>query len=679
MMSVKNPSVKKYRSLFSGAGLAITGVFLLVSVAVISLFPRLRIDLTQDDLYTLADGTRNIVSGLEKPVEILFFYSEEATADVPQLRTYGTRVQELLREMEIASEGMLTLRVIDPVPFSEDEDLAGEYGVQPVPLTQGGESVFFGVVVLDPATIPATDAPEQSPAEAALAPKVFETIPLIRPDQEEFLEYEFSKLITQVANPELPIVGFLSGLPIDGGVNPQTMEPTQPWMFMDSVRQLYQVQRIDPEADSIDEAIDILLLVHPQELSEQMLYAIDQHVLRGGKAMVFLDPNAYSTAIRGPDGIPTIENGASDLQPLLAAWGVQYDSTKVLTDAEQALLVNVGDATRPIAHYGMLGIQRTSMANDIVNTGLQVMNFSTAGALAPIDGAGSVFEPLVQSSSRSMLMDGALFNALGDPSILVDDFVSADQPHTLAARITGRVQTAFPNGRPVVAEPAASDAAAADAAAGAPADGAAPAAEPAAPEQSAPHLTESTGPVNLLIVADTDFLSDRMWVQIQNFLGQRIPQPFANNGDFMMNALDNLAGNPELVTIRSRGRYARPFLTVLELQREADDRLREEERALMDSLQETEMQIAALNANREGNEILPEQQAEIDRFYEQQLETRRRLREVQLELNQDIERLGAVLKFINTALVPILLIAIALLLSFARGRKRDAAARAALI
>lgn len=647
-----------YRSLFSGTGLALTGAFLLISVAVISAFPRLRIDLTQDDLYTLADGTRNIVSGLEKPVEILFFYSEEATADVPQLRTYGTRVQELLREMEIASDGMLTLRVIDPVPFSEDEDLAGEYGVQPVPLTQGGESVFFGVVVLDPATIPAADesgaqAP-QSAAAAAMAPKVFETIPLIRPDQEEFLEYEFSKLITQVANPELPIVGFLSGLPIDGGVNQQTMQPTEPWMFMDSVRQLYQVQRVDPDAESIDEAIDILLLVHPQELSEQMLYAIDQHVLRGGKAMVFLDPNAYSTAIRGPDGIPTIENGASDLQPLLAAWGVEYDSTKVLTDAEQALLVNVGDATRPIAHYGMLGIQRASMANDIVNTGLQVMNFSTAGALAPIAGAGSVFEPLVQSSSRSMLMDGALFNALGDPSILVDDFVSADRPHTLAARITGRVQTAFQNGRPVVAELAVA-------------------------QPSAAHLTESTGPVNLLIVADTDFLSDRMWVQIQNFLGQRIPQPFANNGDFMMNALDNLAGNPELVTIRSRGRYARPFLTVLELQREADDRLREEERVLMESLQETEMQIAALNANREGNEILPEQQTEIDRFYEQQLETRRRLREVQLELNQDIERLGAVLKFVNTALVPILLIAVALLLGYARGRKRETAAKAALI
>ena len=664
----------KYRSLFSATGLALTGVFLLISVGVISAFPRLRIDLTQDNLYTLADGTRNIVSGLEKPVEMLFFYSEEATADIPQLRTYGVRVQELLREMEIASDGNLTLRVVDPVPFSEEEDLAGEYGVQPVPLTQGGESVFFGIVVVDPATIPAEDAPEQTPAEAALAPKVFKTIPLIRPDQEEFLEYEFSKLITQVANPELPIVGFLSGLPIDGGVNQQTMQPTEPWMFMDSVRQLYQVQRVDPDAEAIDEAIDILLLVHPQELSEQMLYAIDQHVLRGGKALVFLDPNADSTAQRGPDGVPFVENGASDLEPLLAAWGVEYDSTKVLTDAEQALLVNVGDSSRPVAHYGMLGVQRTSFANDIVNTGLQVMNFSTPGALAPIEGAGTTFEPLIQSSAQSMLMANTLFTQLADPSILVDEFVSENRPQTIAARITGRVQTAFPNGRPVIAEPApAADAATADAAA--PTANPAPAAaEPAA--ELAPHLTESSGTVNLLIVADSDFLSDRLWVQIQNFLGQRIPQAFASNGDFVMNSLDNLAGNAELVTIRSRGRFARPFMTVLDLQREADDRLREEERVLLENLQQTEMQIAALNANREGNEILPEQQAEVDRFYEQQLETRRRLREVQLQLNQDIERLGSILKFVNPARVPILLIAFALALGYARGRKRASAAAA---
>ncbi|OGT69937.1 MAG: hypothetical protein A3H44_14380 [Gammaproteobacteria bacterium RIFCSPLOWO2_02_FULL_57_10] len=659
-----------YSSAFSATGLALTGVFLLVSVAVISLFPRLRIDLTEDNLYTLASGTRNIVSGLEKPVQLLFFYSEEATADVPQLRTYGVRVQELLREMVIASDGNLELQVIDPVPFSEEEDLAGEYGVQPVPLTAGGEAVFFGLVAVDPSTIPAE-------GEEATGEKIFETIALIRPDQEEFLEYEFSKLITQVANPEPPIVGFISGLPIDGGIDTQTMQPTGPWMFMDSIRQLYEVQRVEMDAEEIDPAIDILLIVHPQDLSEQMLYAIDQHVLRGGKALVLLDPNADSTAQRGPDGVPSIENGASDLDPLLAAWGVEYDSTKVLTDSEHALLVSVGDSPRPIQHFGMLGVPRESFVNDIVNTGLQVMNFSTPGALIPLEGATTVFEPLVLSSGSSMLMENTFFTQMADPTILVDEFVSADTRYAVAARVQGSVRSAFPNGRPV-AEVAEETAATDGADAAADADAELAAAAPAETDANLqPHLNESTGTVNLILVADTDFLSDRMWVQIQTFLGQRIGSPFASNGDFVMNALDNLSGNAELVTIRSRGRYARPFETVLDLQRAADDRLREEERELLENLQQTELQIASLNASRENNEITPEMQAEVDRFYAQQLETRRRLREVQLQLNQDIENLGSVLKFINTALVPILLIVFALTLAYLRNRRRQTAGFAA--
>jgi ABC-type uncharacterized transport system involved in gliding motility auxiliary subunit len=232
--------------LFSGKGLVITAAFLLLSVALISVFPRLRIDLTQDSLYTLADGTRNIVSGLEKPVDLLFFYSEEATADVPQLRTYGTRVQELLEEMAIASGGNVTYRLIDPVPFSEEEDLAVEYGVQRVPLSEGGEEVFFGIVALDPATIPAEDANAVEIAQAG--EKVFETIALVRPDQEEFLEYEVAKLITQVANPTPPVVGFLSSVPVDGGMNPDTMRPVSPLMIMDTIRQLYTARRVAPDA-----------------------------------------------------------------------------------------------------------------------------------------------------------------------------------------------------------------------------------------------------------------------------------------------------------------------------------------------------------------------------------------------------------------------------------------------
>lgn len=640
------------KTLFSATGLVLTGLFLIVSVAVISMIPRLRVDLTEDNLYTLAQGTRNIVSDLERPVELLFFYSEEATADVPQLRGYGIRVQELLEEMVIASAGKLSLRVIDPVPFSEEEDEAVEYGVQRVPLSQGGDQVFFGLVALDTTTLPAE-------GEEAGAASIFKTIGLIRPDQEEFLEYEFSKLITQVANPEPPVVGFLSRLPIDGGVNTQTMNPTSPWMIMDSIRQLYDVRRVNPDVELIDADIDILLLVHPQNLSEQTLYAIDQFVLRGGKALIFVDPNADTQAQPGPDGVPVPrENQASDLAAMFSAWGVDYDPERVVADRKLALMVNVGDATRPVQHFGMLGVQREGFANDLISNGLQVMNFSSVGALSQKEGATTNFEPLVQSSADSMLMEGDFFKALTDPTILLDEFVPSDERYTIAARVSGKVRTAFPDGPPAKPVAAEQDADAVEE-------------TPPATVQLPAHLSESTGTANMVIVADTDLLADRLWVQIQNFLGQRVPQPFASNGDFIMNALDNLAGNSELVTIRSRGRYARPFLAVIELQRDADDRLRQEETELLANLRQTEQQITALNASRQGSGPSPEQQAEIDRFYEQQLETRRRLREVQLTLNREIESLGARLKFINTALVPILLILFVLAMGYLRRRRRE--------
>ena len=638
------------KTLFSATGLVLTGLFLIVSVAVISMIPRMRVDLTEDNLYTLAQGTRNIVSGLERPVELLFFYSEEATADVPQLRGYGIRVQELLEEMVIASAGKLSLRVIDPVPFSVEEDEAVEYGVQRVPLSQGGDQVFFGLVALDTTTLPAG-------GEEAGAASVFKTIGLIRPDQEEFLEYEFSKLITQVANPEPPVLGFLSRLPIDGGVNTQTMTPTSPWMIMDSIRQLYDVRRVNPDVELIDADIDILLLVHPQNLSEQSLYAIDQFVLRGGRALVFVDPNADTQAQPGPDGVPVPrENQASDLPAMFSAWGVDYDPERVVADREFALMVNVGDATRPVQHYGMVGVQRGGFANDLISNGLQVMNFSSVGALSKKEGAMTNFEPLVQSSADSMLMEGEFFKALTDPTILMDEFSPSDMRYTIAARVSGNVRTAFPDGPPPAPVEQETDT---------------PEEPPTAPVVLPAHLSESTGTMNVVIVADTDMLGDRLWVQIQNFLGQRVPQPFASNGDFIMNALDNLAGNSELVTIRSRGRYARPFLAVIELQRDADDRLRQEETELLANLRQTEQQITALNASREGSGPSPEQQAEIDRFYDQQLETRRRLREVQLTLNREIESLGAKLKFINTALVPILLIMFVLMMGYLRRRRRE--------
>jgi len=644
---------------YSRIGLLAICVGLVISVLVISSLPSVRIDLTEDDLYSLSPGTKNIVSNLQGPLEIMFFYSESATEDNPQIRTYANRVQELLREIVIASNNRLSLSVIDPQPFSEEEDLATQFGIQAVPISQGAPGIYFGLVVAQP------EDRENNPQGRAA-----ETLPLIRPELEQFLEYEFMKLITKVNEPDLQVVGLLTELDIDGGFDPVAGQATQQWMIMDIIRQLYAVQRVDNTASEIDEEIDILMIVHPQGLSEQMLYAIDQFVMNGGKTMVFLDPNADSMVSRTQQGNLIPAGMSSELPGLLEAWGVEFPGGKVLTDNELALRVSMGQGQRPIAHLGMLGVQRNFLTqSDIVTNRLETINMSSPGVIRQAEGASTRFEPLMVSSTDSMLMDAGLLEDVTDPSILFDEFVSEGISHTIAARISGVIGTAFPDGRPI--DPVEVTNEEVDEAESEITDAVVAVEEPAAV-----HLNSSNGEVNILIFADTDMLGDRMWVQVGQFMGQRIPRPFSNNGDMVINALDNLSGGADLSSIRGRGTYSRPFTRVIQLQRQADDRLRVEEAELLDRLAEAEAALAELNQDENGElvgQVTPEIQSEVDRFNEQMLETRRSLRDVQFQLTEDIEQLGSNLKLINTALIPVLLSLLALLFSYLRAQRRKSA------
>ncbi len=655
--------------LVSLVGLVLIAAALLFAVAVISLLPGWRLDLTEDRLFTLAPATRDIVANLENPIELTFFYSDSATEDVPQIRTYATRVQELLGEIVIASNGRLSLTTIDPEPFSEDEDLANSFGIQPVPVTQGGEAIYFGLV-----------AAQQLAEGAPETLRISETMPLIRPDQEPFLEYEFVKLIMQAGNPERRVVALLTDLDVDGGFDPGTQQMLQPWFVMDVIRQLYEVRRISELDESIGEDVDIVMLVHPRDLSDQMLYAIDQHVMRGGEVIAFLDPNADSLVTRSPQGVLVPAGMSSDLPGLLEAWGVEYDSSKVLADSNLALRVSMGQGSRPEPHLGMLGIQRANLdGDDIITSRLETINVSSAGVIAQAEGAATLFEPLMQSSNNSMLMEAALIQDITEPSVLFDEFEPTEESYTLAARVSGVMDSAFPDGPPPPpVEEEEEESEATEENAGDAIDTAAEEveadAESVTGEELPPHIAQSEEPVNILLFADTDLMSDRMWVQVAQFLGQRIPQPFANNGDMIINALDNLAGGANLASIRSRGAYSRPFNRVIEMQRQADDRLREEEAELLSRLADAEAEIARLSQNEEGeplDQIAPEIQAEIDRFNQEMIDTRRRLREVQFQLTEDIERLGANLQWLNTLLVPVLLSLLVLGIFLMRARRRQ--------
>ena len=672
------------KTLFSPLGLVSITAGLVLSVAMISFMPSsLRIDLTEDRLYSLSDGTRNIVSNLDQQLEVMFFYSDSATEDIPQIRSFATRVQELLREIVMASNSNLRLNVIDPEPFSEDEDLATQFGIQPVPVTQGGEEIYFGLVVTN-------GSGENMPFNM----QVSETIPLIRPDQEEFLEYEVIKLVAKVNNPDLPVVGLITQLDIDGGFDPVRGQATAPWMVMEYIRQLYEVRRVDIAGidanNHIDDEVDILMVVHPQDLSEEILYQIDQYIMRGGAIMLFLDPNADSMVTQSPQGTLIPAGMRSELPRLLEAWGIAFENDKVLADNELALRVVMGQSRRPSPHLGMLGVQRNYLAqNDIITNGLETINFSSAGAIAQLEETSTIFEPLIESSTDAMLMDAALLENVADPSVLFDEFVSSQQSYVVAARVSGLLDSAFPEGRPIVSEEEEESESQSEitsnslASEGTVVEQEVVGSEEAEEEiaeaveeegiEVREHISGSGTIANIVVFADTDFLSDRMWVQVAQFLGRRIPQPFANNGDLIINALDNLSGSADLVSIRSRGRYSRPFTRVLDLQREADDRLRTEEADLLSRMAETEASLADLNQVEDGEpigQITPEIQSEIDRFNGEMLETRRRLRDVQYQLTEDIERLGANLKAIDTALIPILLTIILLVMHYLRVQRR---------
>ncbi len=593
------------RVIYSGAGLLLIALaFLVFNILSGLLFTNARLDLTEQKLYTISEGTERILEALESPIELQFFYSDGAVRDLVALRNYARRVEELLRAYERAAGGKLKLQVIDPQPFSEEEDRAAELGLQAVPLDRGGDKVYFGLA--------GTNAEGHT-----------QTIPFFPLDQEEFLEYEVSRLVQSLATAQLPVVGVLSGLQINGGFDMRTQQATPPWMVLEDIRQLFHIESLKHDIDMIPTNVSVLMLVHPKQLPEQTLYAVDQFVMRGGKVLVFVDPfsEADPGSMMGPGGFA--EEKASELEPLFKAWGLRMPADQVVADASYAMSVGVGPERRAVRHPGWLSLPQQALdAEDVTTASLESLTMATTGLLEPLEGASTRFTPLMRSSGYAMPIEAGRFATLQNPEELLRGLEPTGERYTLAARIQGPAQSAYPNGI----------------------------------EGRKDGLKESDS-INVIVVADTDLLSDRMWVQVQDFFGQRFPQPWADNGSFVINALDNLSGSDALISVRSRGRFARPFVVVEELQRQAENRFRETEEVLQSRLAETEAQLAELQSPdpEQALELTAEQQAALQRYMQEKLRIRKELREVRYQLNADIEALGRTLKFLNIALVPLLL------------------------
>ena len=580
-----------------------------------------RLDLTEDGLYTISDGTRAVLDSIREPVTLRFYASSGLEKLGPDYAALAKRVDELLRSYRQLAGGRLRVERFDPAPFSREEDLALADGIDGFADMLGGAQLFLGLAGTN-----STNGWHQ--------------IPYLSPARTELLEYDLTRLVHDLANPDKTTVALLGDLPLKGDQTAQA----RPWGVMDAAERFFDIRAMFGSIDRIDDDIEIVWLAEPGGLDEVTLYAIDQFVMRGGRVLAFLDPHAESLITPGR---PQPRTGSLEtLKPLLDAWGVEIAPRRVVADRRGAVKVQMNRGGRVIVtDYPAWFAARagTLAADDPVTANLSLLHFRSAGYITRRDGADVRIEPLVSSSAVARDIDLARIEYAPDPTALLADFEATGMQYVLAARVTGEARSAFPEGPPDTIEDE---------------------------TVRAEHRTEASGPLALLLVADSDMLRDDVWAEPALIPGAaRVP--FANNSDFVVNALDRLAGSDAMMGLRGRGISNRPFVVLEDMTRQAELSYRAKERTLLDTVSELERQLDALRGYEDGEGVIltPEQQDEIRNTRDAMFEARSELREVRYALEKDVRDLKTLLTLLNIWAVPALIAAFAVCFALWRTRR----------
>jgi len=628
------------KQLLSTAGLILAVIlFLSFNIVTNGNLKSARVDLTEDRLYTLSEGSLNIIESLTEQLTLRLYFSEQVAQELPSIKSYAQRVQELLEEYQRASNGMIRLIVVNPEPFSDNEQRAKQYGLQGVPIDSGSDPLYFGLAgsnILDG----------------------LESISFFQPEKEDVLEYDLTKLIYKLSSADRKSVGVMSALEVNGeeydplkGEVPSD-DGAKPWAFMGELRQLFNVSVLPTDIKRIPSSIDVLMLVHPKEFEDSTLYAIEQYVLRGGKLITFVDPYSESDIPeKDPDNpmAAKMASRSSNMPELFRAWGFERAAADVVADRKTAIKVDFGARTgnKPIDYVLWQGLPAEQLNREqLITSNLKKIEVATAGYFKVVEGVGTQFTPLFSSSDEAMLVDKRVVQFRNDPRALLTKYAAGTLSYPIAVRVNGAVKSVFPEG--VKGD-----------------DGSL--------QKVRGHLNESTQDIDVIAIADVDMLQDRFWVQLQDFYGEQISFSTSNNIDFLINSIDEMSETNGLISVRSRSGFSRPFDRVLDLQRHAEKLYQTKERELQKILKETEQSIARMQVERSGSgeEILnPEQQQEIAELRTMKHKTQQQLRDVQNDLRKDIDTLDTQLKFFNIGLVPLLVALLAIITGWLRVRKR---------
>ncbi len=607
-------------------GLAVI-LFLALNVATNLSLGSARVDLTEDSLFTLSRGTRDVLAAIDEPITIRLYQSKDADKLGPFIVNQSKRVNELLKQYERLSRGRIRVERYDPQPFSPEEDQAVSDGLRGLPLAPDNIPVYFGLA--------GTNSTDD-----------LDTIAFLAPERANFLEYDLTRLVYNLAHPEKPIVAVIGDLPMRG-TQANNFRPT---VALEQMQQLFDVRFMGGELQRIPDDAKILLLVHPQIKDPNILYAVDQYVMRGGHVLAFIDPLAEIMDANAIPGRAPKQTAITDMEPLLASWGVSMVQDRVVGDRQLARSVQATDRGRAITlpYVAWISVGPENLnPDDVVTGGIQRLNLRSVGGISARPGATTHIEPLIRSSRETADVVAAKVQTMPNVLEILNEFQPSGQTRVFAARVTGPVKSAFREGAPATITKE---------------------------DVRAEHLAEAKAPLNLILVGDADMLSDSVWAQVQGFGNQRYAVPIANNGDFLIGALDNLAGSEGIIGLRGRGLSVRPFVVLQEMEDAAQLRYRAKEQELQKKIDETQERIEALQVRQQTGGVLltTEQLKQIDTARGDMLDLRQDLRGVQRALREDVEGLEAWLRALNIWAVPLMIGVLALVLA---GFRRARAAR----
>lgn len=630
--------------LYSMGGVVAMAVILIAFNVVAGAFKE-RIDLTKEKAFTLSAGTRAILRKLDTPVKIRFYCSQgETSAETVFLRNYAKHVEDLLDEYRQLAKGKLTIEKYDPQPDSDAEDSARLDGVEGQML-RNGEKFYLGLAVVQ------------------LDEK--QSIPFLDPSRERLLEYDLSRAITRVGTPDKPVIGIMSPMPVFGMPSNPMMarmgqQGQQPWVIVNELRNDFNVQRVNMDVDKIEENIKLLVVIHPRDITDKAQYAIDQFVMRGGKLIAFLDPLPMTDTREQNEMLGAMPNSGSSLDKLLKAWGLSFDTTKVVADMDYKMQL-AGRNGQPQDAPAVMAVTGSGLnSEDIVTSQIDNVWLPYAGAFTGTPVAGLKETVLLKSTKDSQLVDGFMAHLSGES--VMKDFKPSGIEYALAVRLTGKFKTAFPNGPPEEKKDDDKKDAAKD--------------KKADENKAADTLKETQTDTTVILVGDADMLYDRVALQPINTLFGTAYSPANGNLSFAQNAIEQLTGDSNLIEVRSRATVARPFTRVKAMEAAANEKFQSEIKRLQDSASEAQRKINELQQQKTDKDqrfiLSPEQTAELAKLRTDEAETRKHLKQVQKDLRKEVVSLQNTVKWVNIMAVPIAVMASGIVLAFVKRRKTSA-------